>query len=254
MQIKTLGFVLKQRNIGENDRIVTVLTADFGVIEVSARGVKSSRSGISAVCQILTYSEFCLFKSKSGYIINSAEIVSSFYNLRLDVVKVALAGYFCELVTYLSPSAETAPDFLKLLLNTLYFLNERKKDEKLLKAIFELRSISISGFMPDLVCCNECARFESELMYFIPLDGLLICDECLVNSRFRGDSIIKYKVYSPVLSALRHIVYSTAEKIFSFKLEGNSLDQFCFIVENYVLLHTEGKFRSLEVYESLINM
>lgn len=252
MQIKTRGLLLKQRNIGENDRIVTILTAELGIIEATARGVKSARSGISAACQRLSYSEFCLFRGKSGYTINSAEILNSFYNLRYDVVSVALAGYFCELTTYLSPSSENAEDFLKLLLNTLYLLEEGKKSHDFLKAVFELRSLSIAGFMPDLVCCGECASYEKALMYFLPLEGTLICSECMESSQLQNkESVIKIKAYQPVLAAMRHITYALGQKIFSFKLSGDALLQLCYICENYSLLHIDGKFRSLEIYYSL---
>ncbi len=251
MQLKTQGIILKQRNIGENDRIVTILTSDFGIIEATARGVKSTRSSLSAACQILSYSDICLYKGKGNYIVNSAETINSFYSLRLDIQKIALAGYFCELTTYLSPTIDNANDYIKLLLNSLYLLQENKKSEDILKSIFELRALSIAGFMPDLVCCNECGEFEKELMYFLPLDGLIVCEDCFGNSGYNRDTTIKFKLFSPVLSALRHIIFSPPDKIFSFKLTGDSLAQLCFITENYTLLHTEGKFNSLEMYKSL---
>ena len=161
MQIKTRGIILKQRNIGENDRILTALTAELGIIEIAARGVKSVRSPLSSPSQILAYSEFCLFKGKqSYYIIDSAETVNTFYSLRLDVAKLALAVYFCDLAAYLSPGVESAPECLRLLLNTLHFLQEERQDAVLLKSIFELRILSVTGFMPDLVGCAQCGEFQ----------------------------------------------------------------------------------------------
>lgn len=251
MQLKTQGIILKQRNIGENDRVLTILTTDYGIIEAIARGIKSTRSALSASCQILSYSDFNLYKGKSNYIINSAETINSFYSLRIDVVKIALAGYFCELTNYLSPTTDNANDFIKLILNCLYLLQENKKSEEILKAIFELRALTIGGFMPDLVGCTNCGEFEKELMYFLPLEGILVCEECLINSNKNRSNIIKFKAYPPVLSALRHIVFSSPQKVFSFKLSGDSLEQLCFITENYTLLHTEGKFNSLQIYKSL---
>lgn len=251
MQLKTQGIILKQRNIGENDRILTILTADFGLIEATARSVKSTRSALSAACQLLSYSDICLYKGKGNYIVNSAETINSFYSLRLDVVKIALAGYFCELTTYLSPTLDNANDYIKLLLNTLYLLQEGKKSETVLKSIFELRALSVAGFMPDFVCCKACSAFQKELMYFLPLEGLLVCEDCYGGSAYSLETTIKFKVFPPVLSALRHIVFSPPEKIFSFNLTDDSLLSLNFITENYTLLHTEGKFNSLGIYQSL---
>ena len=55
----------------------------------------------------------------------------------------------------------------------------------------------------------------------------------------------------PVLAAMRHIVYSDAERVFSFRLAGDSLKKLSRITENYTLLHTEGKYKSLEIYHRL---
>ncbi len=252
MQIKTRGIILKQRNIGENDRILTALTAELGIIEIAARGVKSVRSPLSSPSQILAYSEFCLFKGKqSYYIIDSAETVNTFYSLRLDVAKLALAVYFCDLAAYLSPGVESAPECLRLLLNTLHFLQEERQDAVLLKSIFELRILSVTGFMPDLVGCAQCGEFQKEGMTFFPMEGILLCGECLPSSPLGREDAVHNMAPPPVLAAMRHIIFSEQEKLFSFKLAGNSLKQLSRITENYALLHTEGRFQSLSMYHQL---
>ncbi len=252
MLIKTQGIVLKHRNIGENDRILTILTSELGIIEATARNIKSPKSSLCGAAQLLAYSDLCLFKGKSNYIINSAESINTFYSLRLDVVKLSLAGYFCELLTYLSKFAdENATAYLKLLLNTLHFLQEDKINSDLLKSIFELRAISIGGFMPNLVCCKECATYEKEKMYFLPLEGVLICDDCLDGTSYNKESVIKYPLTNDVLSALRYIVFSEPQRLFSFKLVGISLKQLNYITEDYIFLHTEARFNSLDMYKSL---
>lgn len=251
MQIKTQGFVLKQRNIGENDKVITLFTPDYGIIEAIARNLKSGRNGLSSACQLMTYSEFCLYKGKSGYTINTAEVTEPFYPLRLDVEKVALAGYFCELTTYLSPSGENAPDYLRLLLNTLSFLQTDKREPLQLKAIFELRGASIAGFMPNLVCCSECASYEKEKMYFLLQEGTLICADCFMESGIYQKNTLCAEMSAGVLSALRHIMYSPMEKVYSFKLDAVALAQLGYITEQFTLLHTDGKFRSLEIYKAL---
>lgn len=249
---KTKGLILRERGIGENDKMVTILTADLGIIEAAARRAKSVKSPLTAASQILAYSDFCLFKGKqSYYIIDSAETLNSFYSLRYDVEKLALAGYFCELADTLSPSAETAAEFLRLLLNTLHKLEEGRLSNEQLKSIFELRSLSVGGFMPDLVGCSECGSFDKSPMLFLPLEGVLFCGGCFQRNVPSGENTIKILLPPPVLAAMRHIVYSDAERVFSFRLAGDSLKKLSRITENYTLLHTEGKYKSLEIYHRL---
>lgn len=250
---KTKGIVLKQRNIGENDRILTLLTASMGLIEGAARRVKSPKSPLAAACQLFAYSEFCLFRGRqSYYIIDSAETLHSFYPLRMDVEKTALAGYFCELTDQLSPTPDNSGEILRLLLNTLHFLQEDKQENGWLKSLYELRVLSAAGFMPNLVGCAECGEYEKEGMLFLPLEGILICSDCFAASPYNRQNVIRAKLPPAVLAAMRHIVFSEPERLFSFRLTGSSLALFTRITEIYVRLHTEGKFPSLEVYRSLL--
>lgn len=247
MQIKTKALIIKQRNIGENDRILTLLTSDMGVIEATARSVKSTKSVLSASCQLLSYSEFCLFKGKSNYIVNSAETINNFYKLRLDVVKVSLAGYFCELANFLSPTNDNSWSVLRLLLNTLHLLETGKKDMELLKSIFELRILAVSGFMPDLVGCQSCGEFIKETMFFLPIDGMIMCGDCMGGS-FGAPKIA---LPEPVLMAMRHIVYSSDDKVFSFTLKDEPVKWLSHITEQYMLNQTDARFNSLEMYKTL---
>lgn len=251
MQLKTKGVVLKQRNIGEDDRIITVLTQEYGVIEVAARRVKSAKSGLSAPCQVLNYSEFCLYKGKGNYIINSAESIDSFYQIRLDVVKLSLCNYFCELTAQISPSAETAADFMRLLLNSFFLLQKDKLSPSLLKSIFELRAMSISGYMPNLVCCHECASYEAEEARFLPYDGYFLCENCFDNANLQGK--VAFFAPPPVLSAMRHIVFSELEKLFFFKISDEAAAQLGVLCESYLLAQTDHTYKSLEIYKQLVN-
>lgn len=247
MQIKTKALVLKQRNIGENDRILTLLTSDMGIIEATARSVKSTKSALSASCQLLSYSDFCLFKGKSNYIVNSAETINNFYKLRLDVVKISLAGYFCELSSFLSPTHDNSWPVLRLLLNTLHLLEEDKKDMELLKSIFELRALAISGFMPDLVGCQSCGEYVKDSMFFLPVDGMIICSDCMSDTL----EMTKISLPLPVLMAMRHIVYSSDDKVFSFALKDEPVKWLSYITEQYMLHQTDAHFNSLEMYKTL---
>lgn len=250
MQIKTRGIVLKQRNLGENDRVITILSDTLGLIEAIARDVKSARSVLAGAVQILGYNDFCLFKGRGGYIVDSAESVASFYDLRLDVEKLSLAGYFCELTSQLcSTDDQHAPQFLKLILNTLHFLQEGTREAALLKCLFELRAMSIAGFMPNLICCSVCAEYEHEHMIFLPLEGILVCASC-----YKGGDTARFDLTPDVLAAMRFIVFSEFNRLFLFRVTGDSLTLLGEITESYTAIHTEGSFKSLEMYKAFCQM
>lgn len=252
MDSKTTGIVIKQRNLGENDRVITILSHDNGVFEAIAKGVKSPKSKLGSSCQTLSYSQFDLYKSKSNLFITSAQVVNSFYNLRLDVEKLALAGYFCEISQQLCPNLDNLSDFISLLLNSLHLLEKGTKQDIILKSIFELRSVSLAGFMPDLVCCRECCNYQMEHMFFDDVNANLICSDCLTASTI-PPNIKLIKVDLSVLTAMRHIIYSPPKKIYSFNLTSDQLLlQLNYITQKYLLLNAGAKFPALTVYKDLL--
>lgn len=247
MVLKTKGVILKQRPIGEQDKIITILSDELGMIEASARRIKSAKSKLSASLQPLSYCEFTLYQGRGHYIVNAAYVIESFYDIRLDLVRVALAAYFCDLVCFVGPVDDGITPCLKLLLNSLYFLAKGEKPLLLLKPVYELRLLSISGFMPDLVACRRCASYEKEEMYFYPSDGYLLCGDCK-----KGTSA-EARLTPSVLAAMRHIVYSAPEKVFHFQLAEKSMKSLSEISEYYTLCQIDRSFPSLEMYHSILS-
>lgn len=248
MQLKTKGIVLAQRNVSEQDKIITILTENYGLIEASARGVKNLKSNLISGTQLMCYANFCLFKNRERYYINSSEVIESFYNLRLDVEKVALASYFCQLLVHLKLNEENINEGIRLFLNSVYLLEKDKREKSFIKSVFELRAISLSGFTPNLVCCNICGIFEHEHMFLSANNGVLFCGDC-INEKVLKTS---YQISKTILSAMRHIIYSDFEKLFNFKISENSLENLAKVVEKYVLVHIDYKFNSLEFYKSIL--
>lgn len=250
MIIKTKGIVLNQRDIGENDKVITILSKDYGIIEAIANNIKSQKSKLFAGVQLLSYSEFCIYKGKKYNTINSAEIEDLFYDLRVDVVKLSLAVYFCDLIISVFANEDNSWEYLKLLLNALFLMQNNKKSEKLLKSIFELKLMSISGFMPDLVCCKKCGVYEEKIMYFFPTHSNIICSNCI---EMTDSCDIKIPTPLPVLKAMRYIIYSEDSKLFNINVKGNTLNQLNIITEYFVLSHTQKHFKSLDIYKDINN-
>lgn len=81
---------------------------------------------------------------------------------------LSLALYFAQLMAELAPELDDAEPYLRLILNTLHLLSSGKRPQLQLKAIFEMRLLSIAGYMPNLVACETCGAFESDPMFLTP--------------------------------------------------------------------------------------
>lgn len=249
MVVTTKGVILKRRNIGEQDAILTILSDDFGIIEASARGVKRAKSKLAAAVQPFYYSELALFHTKDRYIVNNASAIETFHKLRYDVVKVALANYISELIFCLAPSQEQIDPVKRLCLNAFYLLSEDKRPHRFVKAVVEMRLMSLSGFMPDLICCHQCAAFEKTGFVFDLQQGILLCEKCFTAGR-SGE----FQALTPsLLAALRHIVFSDPAKLFSFTVSEKTIVALTQTAERYVLCHLERSLRPLEIYRSLLS-
>ena len=151
------GIVIRERQCGENDKFIDIMTDKCGLIEVLVRGARKITNKNASAAQLYSFSKFCLSKRRDRYYIDSAEPIKNFYAIRQELDKLALASYFAEVISYASmPEENRYDDILRLLLNVFYYLSEGTRETKLLKSIFELRFMTEIGNMPNVLGCAEC--------------------------------------------------------------------------------------------------
>ena len=230
MQIK--GLLIKETKFNEQDKIVTLLTTQ-GQIQAVVHGARSARSKNLAAMQPFCYSEVTLAKGRGALrSVKESSVINNFYNLRLDVEKVALAAYIAEVLQH-SAEGEDTESILRLALNTLYIL-EKSDDVAKIKAVFELRLCVHLGFTPVLWDCVHCGQ-EGDFLYF-SCDGGIVCEECP-----GGEPISKN-----TLEVMRYIVSSDENKIFSFRAD---VGEFCRVAEKYLIYNIGRKPSSLDYFK-----
>lgn len=247
MQINTEGLIVKEQDIGDGDKLVTVLTDKFGIIRSFAKGVKNIKNKNAVSTQLFCYSDFVIYKGKNKYIINESDPKELFFELRKDIEKLSLAQYFCELLIFLVPEGLESRDFLKLTLNSLYYLAKKKCKNGIIKSIFEMRVMTIAGYMPNLVCCKSCRAYEDNCMYFVAKNGEIYCQKCYSKNKIHGGVLLN----RGAVTALRHIVYSDFNKLFSFDLSNDSIKMLNRASEEYILTNTNRSFNTLEFYNQI---
>ena len=97
---KTEGIIIKRRNFGELDRILTVLTKTNGKIQVRAPGVRKITSRRSSHIELLNLCILTLYKSSRSLfaIVTEAQTLENFLPIKNNLPKVGFAYYVCELV------------------------------------------------------------------------------------------------------------------------------------------------------------
>jgi DNA repair protein RecO (recombination protein O) len=232
--------VIREQSVGEYDRLITVLTAQHGLVKAFCRGAKKAKSKKLSATALLTYSEFTFNKTKDAFTVGEAEVREVFFELRQDVVKMALAQYLCELAYEFCEEDYESEEILRLFLNSLYLLKRNKKSASFVKAVTEFRLMSLAGYMPRLIACDNCDEYETAVMGFDKESGKLYCENCLPGYAL--------KIPSSVVKAMRHVALSDFEKIFSFTLSEDNIKIFENLTEDYLLDKTARKFKTLDFY------
>lgn len=247
MQVQTQGLIIKEQGVGESDRLVTILTRDEGVVRAFARRAKNLKDSKNAGTGLLCFSRLKLSKGRDTYNVNEAFPIEVFFGLRKDVSRLALAQYFCQLAMELVPEGVESGDYLRLVLNALHFLCQGTRPPAVVKAIVELRMLSEAGYMPSIAYCAHCGAYEAERVYFKVNRGELYCKACYVDN---GDPAVGL---SPAaLTAMRHIVFSDFEKLFSFQLAPGPREELSAAAEAYTVQILQKRPRTLDFYYSVL--
>ena len=246
MQTVTTGIVLREVKVGEADRILTILTPDLGVISASAKGSLRLKNKLFSGCGLFCYSEFTMTQGRSTWFLEEAVPQKKFHGLSSSIEGMSLAMYLAELVTTIPPAPAESQAQLRLLLNCLYVIAESKKPLPQVKAVFELRFLAQGGYMPDLVCCKKCGRYDGMDFYLDVQDGTMLCRECAAEAG-RPTNLDE-----GALSAMRYICLTEDKKIFQYSLSPGSMALLGKISEQYAMNHTEKPLRSLEFLHTVM--
>ena len=260
MIVQVKGLVIKVKNINENDKYLTVLCEEYGKISFKASGVRNYKSKHIASAQLFAYSEFNLFKTQTFIRMNEAHIIESFYGIRLDLESLALAVYFADIASVICVGESNDDgDILRLLLNTLYVMSNKKMPNKIIKAVYEMRILTKAGFMPNLEECEICAteNFRDDtVIFFDVIGGNLICGDCIGNTNKKNDEQggeaekKLVRISYDILNALRFVTSVRDEKLFSFALHDDIINEFSRVCEKYLLEQLGMNIESLKYYKS----
>ncbi len=246
--IKAQGLVIKETNVGEADKIITLFTRQKGKIQASARGARRNRSGLIAGTQLLCFSDFVLYKGKTMYRVSQSDVIESFFNIRQSIEKLSYATYFVELVSEVIEEEYANPKLLQLILNTLHMLSNTQKDARLLKVVYELKLMSVIGFSPNMHGCTQCGN-SRETLHFNSSIGGLICMECMAELNSRNNIAIS----NGTLQSMRYILYSDMKKIFSFEASEKVFKELEVVIQDFILTHIGKEFKSLKFLYSILS-
>src|SRR4030042_3980966 len=125
------GIVVRKKDFGEADKILNIYTRDRGRITAFAPGARRITSRKASATELFTHGIYFLSEGKNMDTITESEVLNSFYPLRDDLQKAALAFYLAELLAFLLPEGQPNYPIYRLFLESVSLLSRAKRRHEL---------------------------------------------------------------------------------------------------------------------------
>lgn len=242
--VTVTGIVLATMPIGDYDKRLTILTRERGKITAFAKGARKPNSALLACSQPFTFGEFMLYEGRSSYNIQSVNIKNYFGELRNDLKMVYYGLYFCEVVDYMTHEGNDEVEIMKLLYQSLRALLSTKIGIELVRYVFELKLIALSGEAPQVFECVKCGSKEECYRFSVKLGGVL-CEGC------RREAQDTVRLSTSAIYTLQFILSTNVEKLFSFTVTNEVLQEMKSVIDDYRKEYINHDFKSLELLKIL---
>ena len=238
---KINGIVLSENNLGDFDKMLTILTSGAGKISCVAKGARRPKSALLAGTQLFCFGEYLVYKGSNTYHINSVEPIEVFYNIRTDLDKLKYAVHIIKIVQDVTHENQNCYNILQLLLNTLYVISETDKNLDLVLSIFKLRLLCILGFTPKIDKCTNCNEIEKINHFSIKDNGF----KCATCARIDKSTMT---MNESTKNAIKYVITAPPKKIYSFNIKEESLEEFKLITKIYFNDKLEKEYKLEELF------
>lgn len=238
------GLVISAMPMGEYDKRITLLTKERGKITAFARSARRPNSQLLAATNPFSFGEFELFEGRSTYTITKAEISNYFRDLAADFEAAYYGFYFLEFADYCCQENNDEKEMLKLLYQSLRALESKRYDNRLVRAIFELKALAVNGQAPNVFGCLSCGKRE-QLFYFSVKRGGILCTDC---AKKESDA---QKLNESTVYTLQYVIASEIAKLYNFIVSEQVLTELEKILSAYLQSYLNHSFKSLKILEEM---
>jgi DNA repair protein RecO (recombination protein O) len=162
--VETEAIVLRVYPLAEADKIVVCLTRSAGVVRAVAKGARRLKSRFGAGLEPFTLLHLSYFEKEHRELVTlrQTDIQRSYFNLAQRTETVAALAYLSELVMEFAPPHEPNEKLFRMVRATLESIPEGPSELAPLVRYFEIWTLKLAGFLPELRRCTECGKKISE--------------------------------------------------------------------------------------------
>ena len=185
---KATGINLKAQPLGESDKIVTILTQEFGLIRAVATGARKQNSSLGGRMGMFVINELLISQGRNLDRITQAETIKTYPGLSKDLGKLAASQYLAEIVLCQALSEQPQTEIYELFNKHLQRLEDIPKTEikcivaYLAQGVFQL--LNLAGLTPQVESCCLTQRLltpdwtnpQWQVGFSIPSGGIICLD------------------------------------------------------------------------------
>ncbi|MDD1420587.1 DNA repair protein RecO [Dolichospermum sp. ST_sed1] len=185
---KAIGINLKAQALGESDKIVTILTQEFGLIRAVATGARKQNSSLGGRMGMFVVNELLISQGRNLDRITQAETIKTYPGLSKDLGKLAASQYLAEIVLCQALSEQPQTEIYELFNEHLQRLEDIPKTEikcivaYLAQGVFQL--LNLAGLTPQVESCCLTQRLltpdwtnpQWQVGFSIPSGGIICLD------------------------------------------------------------------------------
>ncbi len=159
MYKNTQGIVLRTSNYKDYDKMVSILTREYGRVDALFRGCRKQGSALLASSCEFVCADYSLYKKGDRFIAMQGIVVRSFFDVTKDGANFALANCLCDICAKVAVQNQPAHKLYALLASCLYNLCSGARCESVF-GFFVLKLMDILGMRPILDRCAVCGSGE----------------------------------------------------------------------------------------------
>jgi len=237
--------VLKRRELGEADRLLTVFSPDRGKLTLLAKGVRKPASRKAGHIEPFTYTSFLVARGRSMDLVTQAETIAPHRRLREDLWRSAWAYYACELADAFTQDGDPNAPLFDLLLETLGRLDGGADPAPAVR-FYELHVLGLVGYQPQLFRCVRCdSVLQPEVNYLsLELGGCL----CPKHGTAHPESVA---LQLTTLKVLRYLQTRDWAQVAGIHLSPGTARQVEAVLGSTIVYHLERSLRSPAYIERL---
>jgi DNA repair protein RecO (recombination protein O) len=239
------GIVMHRSDVGEADRLLTVLSRERGKLRVNAKGARKVGSRKGGHVELFVRSKMLIAKGRTGIdIVSQAEMIDAYRGLREDLTRSTYAHYAVELIDAFAEEGSEQPELFDLLAEALKWI-ETTNNLPLTARYFEVKLLTMAGFQPQVFNCADGGEPLQEIALdefygWHPPSGGAVCPQ---HAQDRADAS---RLSLAALKVLRHAIRSDYATFTALNLRDAVQYEVEQVMLRYIQFVLERKVKSVE--------